>query len=83
MQSGTQKTFISENCIYDEYNLFIILIKFLTASSDGILADIRTLISGYYYASVISRKMILGHTKREFSNFWSLALKWDMFYFEK
>ena len=72
MQSGTQKTFISENCIYDGYNLFIILIKFLTASSDGILANVRTLISGYCYVSVISRKMILGHTKREFSNFGAL-----------
>ena len=28
------------------------------------------------------RKMILGHTKREFSILWSLALKWDMFHFE-
>ena len=72
MQSGTQKTFISENCIYDGHNLFIILIKFLTASSDGILADIRTLISGYYYASVISRKMILGHTNENFQIFVAL-----------
>ena len=49
MQCGTQKTFINVKIAFlmDIIYLPKILIKFLSESSDGIEADIRTLISGY------------------------------------